>query len=51
MATRRCCSDSDSVDLADRYRSGLPFVKYRYTIIRIGAVLKFSIYRSYLRPQ
>jgi hypothetical protein len=43
MATRRCRSDSNSVDLADRYRSGLPFIKYRFTIIRIGAVLNFSI--------
>ncbi|KAJ7892157.1 hypothetical protein B0H13DRAFT_2038769, partial [Mycena leptocephala] len=35
-ATRRSRSDSNSVDLADRYRSGLPFIKYRFTIIRIG---------------
>ncbi|KAJ7888621.1 hypothetical protein B0H14DRAFT_3127235 [Mycena olivaceomarginata] len=36
MATRRYRSDSNTLDLADRYRPGSPFVKHRYTIIRIG---------------
>ncbi|KAF7367966.1 hypothetical protein MSAN_00861800 [Mycena sanguinolenta] len=32
----RAGTTAASVSLAGRYRSGLPFVKYRYTIIRIG---------------
>ncbi|KAJ6506933.1 hypothetical protein C8R45DRAFT_1208868 [Mycena sanguinolenta] len=36
IASYRGRFGSNTVDLADRYQSWLPLVKYRYTIIRIG---------------